>query len=349
MNNINTLGIDLAKNIFQLHGVNKMGKCILKRKVTRGKLAQVIAKLPPCLIGMEACGSAHYWARKFQTMGHTVKLMSPQFVKPYVKSNKNDMNDAEGICEAVGRPTMRFVPIKQIDQQDMLLVHRARELVVKQRTAQGNQIRGLLAEYGIILSKKLKSIREMLPTLLEKLPEDLPGELSEASREIFILLYKQFKRLDKQVKLYDKKLKQQASQDPRCQALLDIEGVGEITATAVVATIGSGHEFKNGREVSAWLGLVPKQHSSGDKTRLSGISKRGDGYIRKLLIHGGRSVVKTCDKKTDKRSCWLKDKKDRCGANKAAVAIANKNARIIWAMLTTGEMYRKLIIEQAAA
>lgn len=349
MKDVKTLGIDLAKNIFQLHGVNKKGRCVLKRRVSRNKLAEAVAKLPTCLIGMEACGSAHYWARKFQSMGHTVKLMSPQFVKPYVKSNKNDMNDAEGICEAVGRPLMRFVPIKQIDQQDMLLIHRARELAIKQRTAQSNQIRGLLAEYGVILPKGLKSLREFLPTLLGKLPEDLPGELSEASREIFSLLYNQFKRLDKPVKLYDKKLKQQAFQDPRCQALLAIEGVGEITATAVVATIGSGHEFKNGREVSAWLGLVPKQHSSGGKNRLSGISKRGDGYVRKLLIHGGRSVVKTCDKKPDKRSCWLKDKKDRCGANKAAVAIANKNARIIWAMLTTGEMYRKSIIEQAIA
>jgi transposase len=349
MKHVKTLGIDLAKNIFQLHGVDKMGRCVLKRRVARSKLAEVIVKLPPCLIGMEACSGAHYWARKFQAMGHTVKLMAPQFVKPYVKSNKNDANDAEGICEAVSRPRMKFVPIKQIDQQDMLLIHRARELTIKQRTAQSNQIRGLLAEYGVILPKGLKPLRELLPTLLEKLPGELPGELSEASREIFILLYKQFKRLDKQVKVYDKKLKHQASQDARCQALLSIEGVGEITATAMVATIGSGHDFKNGREVSAWIGLVPKQHSSGNTIKLSGISKRGDRYLRKLLIHGGRSVVKTCDKKTDKRSRWLKDKKDRCGANKAAVAIANKNARIIWAMLTTGEAYRKPVVEQPVA
>lgn len=337
MKDIKTIGIDLAKNIFQIHGLDSQGKCVLRKRLPRVKLAEFIAQLTPCLIGMEACGGAHYWARKFEGMGHTVKLMSPQFVKPYVKSNKSDQNDSEGIAEAVARPTMKFVPIKQVEQQDMLLVHRARELVIKQRTAQSNQIRGLLAEYGIIVAKGLCPLRKQFPVILE----NTNGELTEFSREIFRQLYEQLKMLDERVKEYDRKLIVMAKQDPRCQMLLDIEGVGDITATAMVATLGDGHAFSRGREVAAWLGLVPRQHSSGDKTRLLGISKRGDGYVRKLLIHGARSVVRNCDHKTDRRSVWVKDKKDRCGANRAAVALANKNARIIGAMLVTGECYRR--------
>lgn len=336
MKNIKVLGIDLAKTIFQLHGSDKTGKKVFSKRVSREKLAETIANLPPCLIGMEACASAHYWARKFEGSGHTVKLMAPQFVKPYVKSNKNDKNDAAGIAEAVSRPEMRFVPIKRIEQQDMLLVHRARELVIKQRTAQGNQIRGLLAEYGVIIPKGIAHIRKQLPAL-----EKGAGDLTDNSLEIVTLLYEQFKQLDDQVKIYDKKINQQVAKDARCVALMKIEGVGELTATAMVGMIGDGKDFKNGRELSAWLGLVPKQHSSGNKTVLLGISKRGDRYMRKLLVHGGRSVVRTCAEKTDSRSQWILDKKLRCGENIAAVAVANKNARIIWAMLSSGECYRQ--------
>lgn len=344
MDNIKTLGIDLAKNVFQLHGIDIQGKALLKKKLSREKLANFIVQLHPCLIAMEACGSAHYWARKFQKMGHTVKLIAPQFVKPYVLSNKNDKNDARAICEAVTRPDMKFVPIKQIEQQDMLFIHRARELVVKQRTSSGNQMRGLLAEYGIIIPKGLAHIRKQLPAIIE----NLSGELTEISKGLFAKLYEQFKNLDEQIKDYNQKISQIAHQDIRCKTLMEIEGVGEITASAMVATLGDPRVFKNGREASAWLGLVPKQRSSGDKVHLLGISKRGDRYVRKLLIHGARAVVKVCDNKKDKRSVWLKDKKDRCGANKAAVALANKNARIIWAMLATGEVYHKPIAKQAA-
>lgn len=336
MRNITTLGIDLAKNVFQLHGVNKAGKCVLKKRITRSKLTKFVANLPSCLIGIEACGGAHHWARTFQAMGHTVKMMAPQFVKPYVKSNKNDRNDAEGICEAVSRKNMKFVPIKTMEQQNMLMIHRTRELVIKQRTAQANEIRGVLAEYGIILPKGLAHVRQKLCSILETMTEVLGS-----ATEILISMYEQFKQLDEAVKKYDLKLKNQAKQDTRCQALLEIEGVGEITATAMVASIGDGRNFKNGREVSAWLGLVPKQSSSGDKIKLLGISKRGDRYLRKLLIHGGRSAVRACTNKKDERSLWIQDKKKRRGENKAAVALANKNARIIWAMLTTGEAYRK--------
>jgi transposase len=337
MKNIKVLGIDLAKNVFQIHGTDAKGKCVCRKRLSRGKLVTFIATVSPCLIGIEASTAAHYWARLFESMGHTVKMMAPQFVKPYVKSNKNDRNDAAGIAEAVTRPNMRFVPIKKIEQQDVLLSHRARELVIKQRTAQANQIRGLLAEYGVILPKGIRNIKN-LPEILE----DSASKLTEKSKAIFSRLYEQFKIYNEQVKNYDKEIEHEANQNIRCREIMKIEGVGPLSASAAVATIGDAKLFKNGREVSAWLGLVPKQHSSGNTIRLSGMSKRGDRYIRTLLIHGARSVVKNCEKKTDKRSIWIADKKHRSNYNIAAVALANKNARIIWAMLATGECYRNV-------
>lgn len=336
MKNITTLGIDLAKNVFQLHGTDSKGKCVLKKKLSRAKLPAFIANLKPCLIGIEACGSAHYWARRFRELGHTAKIMSPQFVKPYIKANKNDANDAAGIAEAVTRPDMKFVPIKTIEQQDMLLLHRARELAIKQRTAQSNQIRGLLSEYGIVISKGLHHL-EQLPVILENNKD----KLTEYADAIYKQLHEQFKLVDKQVESYDKQIKEIAKNNEVCRALMEIEGIGPITASAAVATIGDAKVFKRGREAAAWLGLVPRQHSSGGKERLLGISKHGDKYLRKLLVHGARSVLINCEKKTDKRSLWIADKKKRCGINKAAVALANKNARIIWAIMATGECYRK--------
>lgn len=268
-------------------------------------------------------------------MGHTVKMMAPQFVKPYVKSNKNDRNDAAGIAEAVTRPDMRFVPIKRIEQQDTLLSHRARELAVKQRTAQANQIRGLLAEFGVILPKGIRYLKNMAEIL-----ESNKDKLTDKSQKVFARLYEQFKIYDEQVKTYDKEIEHAAIQNVQCREIMKIEGIGPLTASAAVATIGDAKLFKNGREVSAWLGLVPKQHSSGNTIRLSGMSKRGDRYVRTLLIHGARAVVRTCENKSDKRSAWVAKKKQRSGYNIAAVALANKNARIIWAMLATGECYR---------
>lgn len=336
MKNIKVLGIDLAKNVFQIHGTDAKGKCVLKKRVSRDGLPAFIAMLPSCLIGIEASGGAHYWARLFSSMGHTVKMMAPQFVKPYVKSNKNDRNDAGGIAEAVTRPDMRFVPIKQIEQQDMLLSHRARELAIKQRTAQSNQLRGLLSEYGVIIPAGIRYIKNMIQIL-----EDNQDKLTSKSREIFVRLYEQFKVYDAQVAMYDKEIETIAKQDVRCKEIMKIEGIGPLTASAAVATIGDAKLFKNGRELSAWLGLVPRQHSSGNKIRLSGISKRGDRYVRTLFVHGARSVVKRCETKTDKRSMWIADKKHRSGYNKASVALANKNARIVWAILATGECYRQ--------
>lgn len=344
MKNIKVLGIDLAKNVFQLHGVDAHGKRVLSKRIGRSALIEFMSNLVPCLVGIEACTSAHYWARLFSQMGHTVKIMAPQFVKPYVRANKNDRNDARAIAEAVTRPDMKFVSIKTVEQQDMLLVHRSRELVIRQRTAQSNQIRGLLAEYGVIIPKGIEKLTKLLE-ILEK-NED---KLTSASLIIFKDLYDQFKILDEQLKKYDSQINKQANQNAMLKELQKIEGVGPITATAIVATIGDPHTFKNGREVSAWLGLTPKEHSSGEKIRLGGISKRGNGYIRKLLIHGARSVVNVCRSKTDNRSLWLADKRRRCGYNKAAVALANKNARIIWAMLARGECYRgsKVEVNQA--
>jgi transposase len=336
MKNIKVLGIDLAKNVFQLHGTDAKGKCVLRKRLSREKLIEFVAQLTPCTIGIEACTGAHYWARVFEGMGHTVKMMAPQFVKPYIKSNKNDSNDARGIAEAVTRPDMKFVPIKKIAQQDILLFHRARALLIKQRTAQANQIRGLLAEYGIIIAKGITHLEKLLDVL-----EINKEKLTVKSLDIFKKLNEQFKAYNSDIDEYDKQIELVANQDVRCKELMKIEGVGPMTASAAVATIGDARVFKNEREVSAWLGLVPKQHSSGNTIRLSGISKRGDCYVRTLLIHGARTVVKSCQNKMDGRSLWVADKKNRCGYNKAAVALANKNARIIWAILATGECYRK--------
>ncbi|MBA2648301.1 MAG: IS110 family transposase [Legionella sp.] len=336
MKNIKVLGIDLAKDVFQLHGTDAKGNRVLTKRLSRRKLIEYMANITPCLVGIEACGGAHYWARVFDEQGHTVKIMSPQFVKPYLKSNKNDARDAEAIAEAVTRPNMRFVPKKTMEQQDVLLHHRARELAMKQRTAHGNQIRGLLAEYGIVIGKGFSHLNE-LPAILEK--EE--GKLSVVSKEVFLQLYEQLKAYVEQVNYYEKKIQNHAATDPRCIAVQEVEGIGPITASAIVATIGDANAFKNGREVSAWLGLIPKQHSSGNKIVLGSITKRGDRYVRKLLVHGARSVVNTCDNKTDRKNQWVADKKQRCGYNKATVALANKNARVIWALLATGECYRK--------
>lgn len=338
MKDIKVLGIDLAKNIFQLHGTDAKGKCILRKRLSREKLAEFVANIAPCTIGIESCMGAHYWARVFEKIGHVVKIMPPQFVKPYVMSNKNDQNDARGIAEAVTRPMMKFVSAKTIEQQDILLLHRARELVMKQRTAQANQIRGLLMEYGVVIPQGIYHVKMLLEIL-----ESNKEKLTTMSLTIFKQLYEQFKVYHDQIAIYDKQLEQIAEQNNVCKEIMKIEGIGPITASAVVATIGNAKTFKNGREMSAWLGLVPKQHSSGNTVRLSGISKRGDCYIRKLLVHGARSVVNNCGKKTDRRSIWIADKKNRCGYNKASVALANKNARIIWAIMATGECYRKPI------
>ena len=332
---IKTLGIDLAKNIFQLHGTNSAGKQVLSKRLSRERLIEFMSNCTPCLVGIEACSGADYWARTLQLLGHEVKIIAPQFVKPYVMANKNDKNDARGIAEAVTRPEMKFVAVKTAAQQDVLMVHRIRELLVKQRTAQANQIRGLLNEYGVILPQGICQVRQLMERL-----DDHKSHLSSTAYALFVRLYEQFKSIDNEVSFYDQEIKAQAMNNPLCCEVMKIEGIGPMTSSAIVASIGDPKAFKNGREVSAWLGLTPKQHSSGHKVRLGGISKRGDRYLRTLLIHGARTVTRYCDNKTDKKNQWVARKKLHHGANKAAVALANKNARIIWAIMATGACYQ---------
>ncbi|MCL4473908.1 MAG: IS110 family transposase [Actinobacteria bacterium] len=333
---VTTVGLDLAKNIFQLHAVDRRGKTILKKRLTRNKVLPFFTNMAPCLIGMEATGSAHHWARELGKLGHEIKLIGPQFVKPYRKGSKNDQNDAAAICEAVGRPDMHFVPAKTKEQQDIQAVHRIRQRLVADRTSKANQTRGLLSEYGIIIPQGIRRLRKQLPFILE----DADNGLSPLARELFGDLYRQLLELDEKISSYDRKIGQIFKSSPVCQRLAQVEGVGPMIATAMVAAVGDGRNFKNGRQMAAWLGLVPGQNSSGDKRRLLSITKRGDCYLRTLLVHGARSVARRSDGKNDSRSLWLNRIKDRRNINIAAVALANKNARILWALLVSGEEYR---------
>lgn len=336
---VTLLGIDLAKQSFQLHGVDKAGQIVFRKKLNRNKLTAFIANLPPCLIGLEACGGAHHWARTFTDFGRTVRMIAPQFVKPFVKSNKNDAVDAEAICEAVQRPSMRFVPAKHIEQQDIQSIHRVRSLLVARRTAQANQIRGLLLEYGIIIPKGIAYIRTRIPEILE----DAENTLTALFRELLVELYEEMVHLDERVVILELKLQAISLQNKDCQRLLTIPGIGLLTATAMVAAVSDITAFKSGRELAAWLGLVPRQHSTGGKTTLLGISKRGDSYLRTLLIHGGRTVVRVAGKYQDKRNRWVSELDQRRGKNISAVAVANKNVRIAWALLSKNGIYDKAV------
>lgn len=335
--NVTTVGIDLAKNIFHVHGVDERAKVVFRKRLSRRRLAEFMANLPACRVGIEACAGAHYWARVFGSYGHDVRMMSPQFVKPYVKSNKNDRNDAEGICEAVQRPNMRFVTPKSVEQQDIQALHRIRTRLVSQRTALANQVRGLLGEYGIILPQGIGHVRNRLPEVLE----DAENALTILARELFHELDRELRCLDKRIAEFEHTIQRVFKQSELCQRIAAVEGIGPITATALVAAVGDAREFRNGREMAAWLGLVPRQVSTGGRARLLGISKRGDRYLRTLLIHGARSVVRLAERKSDARSTWVAQVKARRGKNIAAVALANKNARVIWALLARGEDYRR--------
>jgi transposase len=332
---ITTIGVDLAKAVFQIHGVDERGKVAARKQLKREEMSKYFANLEPCLIGMEACGSAHYWARKLESYGHMVKLMAPQFVKPYVKTNKNDMADAEAICEAVSRPNMRFVAIKNVEQQAILSVHRARQGFVKARTAQANQIRGLLSEFGIIIPQGISSIAKRIPEILEDGENGLPG----AMRNLIERLAANLKEMDRQVKELEAQIQKWHRENASSRKLAEIPGLGPITASAIVATVGDAREFKNGRQLAAWMGLVPKQNSSGGKQNLLCISKRGDTYLRTLMIHGARAVIRVAENKAEPGS-WIRKLMGRRNKNVAAVALANKNARIVWALLAHDRMFR---------
>ena len=335
---VTTVGIDLAKQVFQIHGVDEHGKTTIKKQLRRAQMAEFFVNLPPCLVGMEACGSSHHWARKLQSMGHTVRLMAPQYVKPYVKTNKNDAADAEAICEAVARPNMRFVPVKNIEQQSILAVHRVRQSFVQARTAQANQIRGLLGEFGLVLPQGIRHIAQKVPELLEDASNELPGSF----RLLILRLLDHLKEMDKQVQELECQIVQWHREHEDSKRLEQIPGIGPITASALVASLGDVKTFQNGRQLAAWLGLVPRQHSSGGKQTLLGISKRGDTYLRTLLIHGARAVVQVADRKPDHSpTCrWASKMLRRRHKNITAVALANKNARIVWALLAHGRQYQ---------
>ena len=333
------LGIDLAKNVFQLHGVSADGQAVLKRRIRREGLLAEIAKLEPCVIGVEACTGAFYWQRQFEALGHAVKVIAPQYVKPFVKHQKNDQNDAEAICTALMLPNMKFVPTKSEEQQDIQALHRARRRLVNHRTALVSQMRGLLLDRGIPIALSIGRARRAIPEILE----DQANGLSAMSREIIGDLFDFMGQIDARIIAFDRRIDAVFKSNEDCRRIARICGVGPKTATAVVAAVGDGREFKNGRHLAAWMGLVPRQHSSGDKRLLMGISKRGDRHLRTLLVHGARSVVRVAQRKTDPFSQWVNSLRERRGMNRAIVAVANKNARIIWAMLNRNEEFRAAI------
>lgn len=331
-----TYGVDIAKNVFHVHGVDECGTVIEKRRLSRIQLKRYFSNRQPAMVAMEACGGSHYWARVLSGYGHEVRLIAPQFVKPYVRGNKNDGNDAAGICEAVQRPEMRFVAVKTPEQTSILMLHRVRERLIGQRTALINQIRGYLMEFGLVIRKGASCIRRELPSILEDAENGIPW----VAREMFAELYEELVSLDDRLKGQDRRLRAAFDADPQCKKLAAVEGVGVLTATAFVATIGDATVYKNGRQVSAWLGLTPREHSSGGKQRQLGITKRGDCYLRKLLVHGARSALRITPRYQDRKSRWVEGIRSRTHDNVAAVALAAKNARILWSLLARDGEYR---------
>jgi transposase len=332
------VGVDLAKNVFAVHGVDAAGKPALVRpSVRRCDLMELLAKLPPCTIGMEACSGAHHWARQLARFGHTVRLMAPKFVAPYRmsgKRGKNDAADAAAICEALQRPNMRFVPVKSELAQARLCVHRMRRGFVEQRTATINRLRGLLSEFGIVLPLKAATVRRQAAEHLEDLPQWANTAVGDSLSEIY--------RLDERLAEYDRHVGVMAAADERSRRLMTLRGIGATTASALLASIGNGHDFANGRQLAAWLGLVPGQYSSGGKTRLGRITKAGDAYLRTLLIMGARAVLAAAKGRTDRLSRWAVSLEQRRGYWKAVVAIAAKNARLAWAVLSKGEAFKTI-------
>ena len=336
MSKITTIGLDLAKNVFHAVCCDEHGKVARKKMLKRSQVLAYFANVPQCLVGMEACASAHHWARELETQGHHVKLIPPQYVKPYVLGNKNDYNDALAIAEAVIRPEMRFVSVKTPAQQDVQALHRLRERRLQERTALCNQLRGLLAEYGLIFPEGINVLHRRLPELLE----NSENGLSDLFRRLLAQSYQQLQALDGYIDFYTQEMKHQSQQDEACRRLQTIPGYGPIVAGVFHSAVGNGEAYRRGRDVSASLGLVPRQHSSGGKEVLLGISKRGDRYLRSLLVHGARSVVIRAANKDDRLSRWINKVKAERGFNKAVVALANKMARIGWAVLVNKTTYQ---------
>jgi transposase len=333
------VGVDLAKRVIQVHAVNAAGKVQTTRALRREQFIEWCAQLPRgCVVAMEASSSAHHWARKLQAMGLDARIISAQLVSPYRlegHTGKNDANDAAAICEAASRPQMRFIPVKSIEQQSMLCVHRLREGVKEDRTACINRIRGLLAEFGLVFAQGADALQKMLSEVLE----DAGNELGTLARLTLQRAQAQWHELDAHLAWCDERVATHAKTNPTVKAAATLLGIGPVTASAVVATVGNFKQFKNGAQFGAWIGLTPRQHSSGGKNNLSGITKRGDAYLRMLLIQGAKSAVMNAHRREDRISSWVLALRERSGWQTAAVALANKNARILWAVMTKGEAF----------
>jgi transposase len=333
---IKVIGLDLAKNVFQVAGLDAGGRTVLRRQLRRAEVLSFFAKSPPVLVGMEACGGAHYWARAIAKLGHSIKMMNPKYVKAYVKTNKNDRADAAAIAEAATRASVPTVPVKQVWQQDLQSVHRVRSQLMRERIAVGNQIRGLLTEYGLVAAKGVSQLKRALPQILE----DAQNALSPLIRQLLAQRYAHLCALEAQIAEHDRLIARAAHEHEACNALLEVPGIGVMGATALVAQVNDARHLKNGRELAARQGLVPRHYGTGGTERMGGISKRGDGYIRTLFIHGARAVLQRAPHKTDRLSRWALELSKRRGPNVAAVAVANKMARIAWVILARGQRYQ---------
>ena len=338
MDEIKTIGVDLAKHVFQVHGVDAAGECVLRKRLRRGQVVPFFARLPRCLVGLEACATAHYWARELQALGHEVRLMPAQYVKAYVKRNKNDAADAEAICEAVRRPTMRFVPVKTADQQAAVLLHRGRERLVRQRTTLVNALRAHLAEFGVIAPAGVRNVGRLIAIIRDESDERLP----ELARPVLQVLAEQVELAEAAVATVEQQLMTWHRSNPVSQRLATIPGIGPIIATAIAATVVEPSGFASAREFAAWLGLVPRQHSTGGKARLGGISKRGNRYLRRLLINGASANL--LRSKATNADPWVIGLRRRRPSLVVAVALANKTARIAWAVMQRQENYQSMVV-----
>jgi len=331
-----TIGLDLGKSVFQVHGVDAGGAVVIQRRLTRGRLLAFFAKQPACLVGMEACAAAHHWGRELQKLGHKVRLMPPRYVKPYVKRQKNDAADAEAICEAVTRPNMRFVEIKTCEQQGILVLHRVRLMLTRQRVQLSNAIRGHMAEYGLVAPVGRNGLQRLIAIIED--PDD--GRVPAVARASLVPLVRQLGMVNDQVLENDRLVRASARSTELGHRLMEVPGVGPVLASAMVATVPDPTAFKSGRDLGAWIGLVPRQNSSGGKEKLGGITKQGDRYLRQLLVAGALAVIRYAQRHGTRRP-WLMHLLARRTPKIAAVALANKMARVIWAMMVTGERYKE--------
>ena len=334
--NVTTIGIDLAKTSFSLVGMNEHGKVVLRKTLSRNKLPEFIAQHSQCVIGMEACSGAHYWSRKFSELGHEVRIIAAKFIQPYRIGGKNDNNDAQAICEATTRPNIWYVPVKTAEQQATLCVHRVKQGLTKDRTGMINQLRGLLSEFGIVMPKGRYPAQKEIPFILEDAENGLP----DLARQMIHHLWERIKLANEELLAYDRELSRLVRKDRMAQRLMTIPGVGEQTATGIVASVPEAKQFKDSRQFAAWLGLTPRQFTTGGVIRLGRITKTGDKYLRTCLVHGARAVIAMLKDKQDRVSCWIRDLVERRGYNRAIVALAARNARVIWTLMMKKEDYR---------